>query len=187
MSWPLRCRGFVTTIGTVTSKSSTRRKSSDSCCGCWRGPLVTADCCGDAAASRSGRETIAARTGNPQPSRLARRCGAIAAWMVPAAVLALLPKCPACLAAYVAVGTGVGLSLSTATSLRMLLLLLSVASLSCLAARQVRRLAKQLASPASRGRTSAVRSISTRYVGGAQSTSEFRPESLVAPAGCHGC
>jgi hypothetical protein len=59
----------------------------------------------------------------------ARRVRETSAWILPSAVLVMVPKCPACLAAYVMLWTGLGLSLSTATYLRWVLLFLCVASL----------------------------------------------------------
>jgi hypothetical protein len=63
----------------------------------------------------------------------------IAGWLLPAAILTLMPKCPACLAGYVAVWTGFGLSLPIATQLRESLLILCVALLSFLGAKSLRR------------------------------------------------
>ena len=88
-------------------------------------------CCDDESESVYETTTVVARP------TFARRVGEFARWLVPAAGLALIPKCPACLAAYLAVGTGVGVSVPTATYLRMILLVTFGASLSYLAVRRV--------------------------------------------------
>jgi hypothetical protein len=62
------------------------------------------------------------------------------AWVFPSAVLVLLPKCPVCLAAHVALWTGLGLSLSTATYLRWVLLFLCIASLLFLIVKRLNRI-----------------------------------------------
>ncbi|MBI2422541.1 MAG: hypothetical protein HYV27_06910 [Candidatus Hydrogenedentes bacterium] len=78
-------------------------------------------------------------TSTPASPGWARRCAQGAGWVAPGAVLALMPKCPACVAAYIALATGIGLSLDNAALLRSFLLLVCVASLCGLAAWRLRR------------------------------------------------
>lgn len=89
-----------------------------------------------------------ARTGR---ATLARRCAGAIRWIAPGALLAVMPKCPACLAGYVAIWTGIGLSVPAAGRFRTLAIALCVISLSYLAVTRVRRLmASTLAAAAGR-------------------------------------
>jgi hypothetical protein len=60
---------------------------------------------------------------------LVRRVRRFSSWVLPSVILVMVPKCPVCLAAYVAIFTGVSLSLATATCLRWAILLVGVVSL----------------------------------------------------------
>lgn len=77
----------------------------------------------------------------PESPRVTRkgRGRDVAGVIVPGVLLALIPKCPACLAAYVAVATGVGLSFTTAEWLRAVLVSLCGAGLGFFAWRWWRR------------------------------------------------
>ena len=81
-------------------------------------------------------------TGGRPSRRLARRLAATAS-LLPAAVLALLPKCPLCLAAWLTVITGAGVSAAAAARVRGLIVVLWVAALVVAAARIVRRRAER--------------------------------------------
>ncbi|MCC9604533.1 hypothetical protein LOC68_27550 [Blastopirellula sp. JC732] len=59
------------------------------------------------------------------------------AWIVPGTLLALMPKCPVCVAAYLALLTGVGVPLSTAGYLRTGLIAVCTLSLVYLAVRRL--------------------------------------------------
>jgi hypothetical protein len=61
-----------------------------------------------------------------------------AGWIVPTAILAVMPKCPVCIAAYVTLLTGVGISLTAAAYFRVFLLMFCVGLLVYVAARSIR-------------------------------------------------
>lgn len=78
------------------------------------------------------------RSSDARPSKL-RRALSTTKWIVPTAVLALLPKCPLCIAAYIAVATGCGVSIASATLLRSSLLAVSTLMLTALIAQTLIR------------------------------------------------
>jgi len=85
-------------------------------------------CCSMAASTASSSRHKTADGMGPPP-RLTQRRFAWAKCSLPTIVLALLPKCPACFAAYVALGTGISLSVAAAAIFRMLLIGVCVATL----------------------------------------------------------
>jgi hypothetical protein len=76
-------------------------------------------------------------TGGGPSRRLARHFGA-ASSILPGGVLMLLPKCPMCLAAWLAFAAGTGVSAATATRVRGLIVVFWVAALAIAAARIIR-------------------------------------------------
>ena len=80
----------------------------------------------------------------PAPRRqpdgsIGRRAMELAAWLIPGMLLAFFPKCPLCVAGYVALATGLGVSLTAATYLRWTLLVLCLASLGLMVVRYAGR------------------------------------------------
>jgi hypothetical protein len=61
-------------------------------------------------------------------------------WIVPSAVLALMPKCPLCVASYYTLLTGLGMSLAAAVVVRNLLIVLSIGVLTLAALNGLRKL-----------------------------------------------
>ncbi|MDA8744214.1 hypothetical protein N9N28_06230 [Rubripirellula amarantea] len=80
---------------------------------------------------------------DPAPSRnktLLARSRVATQWILPGVALAFVPKCPGCVAAYVALWTGLGISITTATYLRWILIATCLAALAVLASSRLRHL-----------------------------------------------
>ena len=80
-----------------------------------------------------------ARPSNLLPGTWPRRITGFIQWAIPVTALALMPKCPMCVAAYVVLFTGIGLSLSIAAAVRWVLIAFSIAALAYLLFRAARR------------------------------------------------
>lgn len=78
-------------------------------------------------------------TTRPKNASLVTRAGtfSFARAIVAGGGLILLPKCPACLAAYLAVVSGIGISLTAARFLQAVLLLICIASLAYFAVKAI--------------------------------------------------
>lgn len=72
-----------------------------------------------------------------QQKTFLRRSREVSGWILPGALLALMPKCPMCLAAYLALGTGFTMSGSSAHILMRALTALSIGTLALLGVRSV--------------------------------------------------
>jgi hypothetical protein len=77
--------------------------------------------------------------------RFARRLTEAAGWVLPGVIVTLLPKCPACLAAWLVLSTGIGLSAPAAGRLRLLLLIVSLVPTLYLTAKVVVRVQRSRA------------------------------------------
>jgi hypothetical protein len=81
--------------------------------------------------------------------RILRRIGRSIQWLFPATLLVVMPKCPLCVAAYVALFTGVGVTVSTARWIQILMLAFCLTSLAYLVVRHCRRRARAHECPVS--------------------------------------
>jgi hypothetical protein len=76
---------------------------------------------------------------NKRPAGIFHRAWRSAQWLFPTALLVLMPKCPLCVAAYIALFTGIGVTAATGRWIQILLLVFCLSSLAFLAVRTWRR------------------------------------------------
>ena len=84
-------------------------------------------------------DSKAKNVSTPKPSPI-RRATSTAKWLLPSAGLVLMPKCPMCLAGYIAFATGLGVSFETADWVRSAMIWSCIASLTLFTALTLRRL-----------------------------------------------
>jgi hypothetical protein len=84
-------------------------------------------------------DAVAPGPPSPAPKRWLRRFAALLQWALPITTLALIPKCPACIAGYILLFTGIGLSFPAAAAVRWSLIALSTAALAYLLLRTTKR------------------------------------------------
>ncbi|WP_298739671.1 hypothetical protein [uncultured Chitinophaga sp.] len=96
-------------------------------------------CCGTREATRPAASLPPPAEVPSQKPSLLKRLGNGIRWMLPGAILILIPKCPMCLAAYIALGTGIGLSVTTAQYLRTGLIAGCILSLAYMLVKQLKR------------------------------------------------
>ena len=94
-------------------------------------------------------EPASSRIASPSNAHtLFRSTSAVGKWLVPTALLVLMPKCPICFAGYIALGTGLGISLTAAAWLRTGLIAVCIAALIYLLANGLRRLHRKFSNQA---------------------------------------
>ena len=98
--------------------------------------MNTQSCCGKHTSECSKKDSGQASRFTNESSFL-KRCLNFFRWMFTGSVIILLPKCPFCLAAYIAMATGIGLSFAVASFIRILLIILCIVSLSSFVARRI--------------------------------------------------
>ncbi len=107
------------------------------------GPCPVCPCRRSAASAVALADVGHASAGQNPEGRPARRTRGAAAFALPSIALALIPKCPMCIAAYLALGGGLGVSLSTAAHLRTALVWLCWSVLVLLAMRVAMRFTRR--------------------------------------------
>jgi hypothetical protein len=88
--------------------------------------------------------------GDPRRPARGRSLRDLVGSIFPGAILILLPKCPVCIAAYVAMGTGIGISVATATYLRFGTVILCAVLLTYFAVRYAERILRSPTHPTPR-------------------------------------